>query len=307
MSISKQSIIRPSTLQQGDQIGIISTARKISEEELVFAKNILENWGLKIVFGNNLFQEYNQFAGTDVQRAADLQQMIDNPDIKAIICARGGYGTVRILDLVDFSGFQANPKWIAGYSDVTALHSTLHNLNITSLHSTMPINFSNNTNNSLESLKQALFGNPMSYSFPRYDLNRIGHAKGKVVGGNLSIIYSLLGSNSDINTDGKILFLEDLDEYLYHVDRMMMNLKRNGKLSKLAGLLIGGMNDMNDNTIPFGKSAVEIIAESVSEYDYPVAFNFPAGHIDNNNTIMFGETASLIVENISSFSYEQKS
>ena len=222
--------------------------------------------------------------------------MIDNPDIKAIICARGGYGTVRILDLIDFSDLKANPKWIAGYSDVTALHSTLHNLNITSLHSTMPVNFSDNTKTSLESLKQTLFGNLISYNFPRHKLNRIGHTKGKVVGGNLSIIYSLLGSNTDINTDGKILFLEDLDEYLYHVDRMMMNLKRNGKLSKLAGLIVGGMSNMNDNTIPFGKSAIEIIAESVSEYDYPVAFNFPAGHIDNNNTIILGQNANLTID-----------
>ena len=296
MSISKQSIIRPSALQKGDQIGIISTARKISKKELKFAKNTLEYWGLKVVFGNNLFQEYNQFAGSDLQRSADLQQMIDNPDIKAIICARGGYGTVRILDFIDFSDLKANPKWIAGYSDVTALHSTLHNLNITSLHSTMPINFSDNTKTSLESLKQTLFGNLISYNFPRHKLNRIGHTKGKVVGGNLSIIYSLLGSNTDINTDGKILFLEDLDEYLYHVDRMMMNLKRNGKLSKLAGLIVGGMSNMNDNTIPFGKSAIEIIAESVSEYDYPVAFNFPAGHIDNNNTIILGQNANLTID-----------
>ena len=296
MNIIKQSTIRPSKLQQGDQIGIISTARKINKKELVFAKNTLENWGLKVVFGDNLFQEHNQFAGTDKQRAADLQQMIDNPKIKAIICARGGYGTVRILDLVDFCRLQVNPKWIAGYSDITALHSTLHNLNISSLHSTMPINFSNNTNNSLESLKQALFGNSISYNFQTNKLNRIGHAEGKIIGGNLSIIYSLLGSNSDINTDGKILFLEDLDEYLYHVDRMMINLKRNGKLRNLAGLLIGGMNDMNDNSIPFGKNAMEIIAESVSEYNYPIAFNFPAGHIKDNNTIVLGQTAKLVTK-----------
>lgn len=293
MSISTQSILRPETLRKGDQIGIISTARKISNEELIIAKETFVDWGLEVVFGENLFQEHHQFAGTDRQRAADLQWMINNPNIKAIICARGGYGTVRILDLVDFSELQANPKWIAGYSDITALHSTLHNLNISSLHSTMPINFSNNTNNSLQSLKQALFGNPISYSFPTNQLNRIGHTEGKVIGGNLSIIYSLLGSNSDINTDGKILFLEDLDEYLYHLDRMMMNLKRNGKLYNLAGLIIGGMSDMNDNTIPFGKSAMEIIAEAVSEYDYPVAFNFPAGHIDNNNAILLGQTAKL--------------
>ncbi len=296
MSISKQTIIRPSVLQKGDQIGIISTARKISKKELGFAKKTIEGWGLKVVFGNNLFEEYNQFAGTDLQRSTDLQQMIDNPAIKAIICARGGYGTVRILDLVDFSDFQANPKWIAGYSDVTALHSTLHNLNISSLHSTMPINFSGNTKNSLESLRQTLYGNLISYNFPRHELNRIGHTKGKVVGGNLSVLYSLLGSNADIDTDGKILFLEDLDEYLYHIDRMMTNLKRNGKLSKLAGLVIGGMNNMNDNTIPFGKNAMEIIAESVSEYNYPVAFNFPAGHIANNNTIILGQTTSLTID-----------
>ena len=294
MNIIKQSTIRPSKLQQGDQIGIISTARKINKKELVFAKNTLENWGLKAVFGDHLFQEHNQFAGTDKQRATDLQQMIDNPQIKAIICARGGYGTVRILDLVDFCRLQENPKWIAGYSDITALHSTLHNLNISSLHSTMPINFSNNTNNSLESLKKALFGNPISYNFQTNKLNRIGRAEGKIIGGNLSIIYSLLGSNSDINTDGKILFLEDLDEYLYHVDRMMINLKRNGKLRNLAGLLIGGMNDMNDNSIPFGKNAMEIIAESVSEYNYPIAFNFPAGHIKDNNTIVLGQTSKLV-------------
>ena len=297
MSTCDQSFIRPTNLQKGDQIGIISTARKISKEELEFSKNYLEHWGLKVVYGNNLFKKYNQFAGTDIQRAADLQQMMDNPDIKAIICARGGYGTVRILDLVDFSVLQKHPKWIAGYSDVTALHSTLHNLKITSLHSTMPVNFPNNTNNSLESLKQALFGNPISYNFPNSKLNRIGNSEGKVIGGNLSIIYSLLGSNSDINTDAKILFLEDLDEYLYHIDRMMMNLKRNGKLHNLAGLLVGEMSDMNDNIIPFGKNAMEIIAEIVSEYDYPVAFNFPAGHIKNNNTIILGQTAKLEMTN----------
>ena len=293
MNISKQSIIRPSNLKQGDQVGIISTARKISKEELSFAKKTIENWGLKVVFGKNIFEEYNQFAGKDLQRAFDLQEMIDNPKIKAIICARGGYGTVRILDLVDFSGLKANPKWITGFSDITALHSTLHNLNISSLHSTMPVNFQTNTNTSLESLKQALFGKPISYRFSSNKLNRIGNSEGKVVGGNLSIIYSLLGSSSDIKTYGKILFLEDLDEYLYHIDRMMINLKRNGKLNNLAGLIIGGMSDMNDNTIPFGKNAIEIIAETVSEYDYPVAFNFPAGHIKNNNTILLGQTAKL--------------
>lgn len=307
MSVSTQSIIRPAALQKGDQIGIISTARKISKEELAFAKNTFTDWGLEVVFGENLFQEHHQFAGTDEQRASDLQWMIDNPNIKAIICARGGYGTVRILDQINFSALQENPKWIAGYSDVTALHSALHNLRISSLHSSMPINFSSNSKKSLESLKNALLGNTLSYHFPKHELNRNGIAQGEVIGGNLSIIYSLLGSPSDINTDGKILFLEDLDEYLYHVDRMMMNLKRNGKLSNLAGLLIGGMSDMNDNAIPFGKSAVEIIAGAVSDYNYPLAFNFPAGHLDDNNTLVFGETANLVIESTCSLNYGKTS
>lgn len=307
MSVPTQSIIRPAALQKGDKIGIISTARKISKKELVFAKETFTDWGLEVVFGTNLFQEHHQFSGTDQQRASDLQWMINNPEIKAIICARGGYGTVRILDKIDFSTLQKNLKWIAGYSDVTALHSTLHNLEIPSLHSTMPINFSNNSESSLESLKKALFGQELSYHFPKHPLNRYGKEEGKVIGGNLSILYSLIGSESDINTEGKILFIEDLDEYLYHIDRMMMNLKRNGKLSKLAGLIVGSMNEMNDNPIPFGKTAEEIIAEAVDEYDYPVAFNFPAGHLDNNNTLVLGECANLVVEKTPTLRYGKTS
>lgn len=305
MNVLTQSIQRPLSLQKGDQIGLISTARKISKKELEYAKSLFSNWELKVVFGNHLFRKFNQFAGTDAQRTADLQSMIDNPEIKAIICARGGYGTVRILDRINFTSLQKNPKWIGGYSDVTALHSSLHNIGIASLHCSMPINFSNNSEASLESLKKALFGQKLFYQFPKHPLNRNGKTEGKVVGGNLSILYSLIGSESDINTEGKILFLEDLDEYLYHIDRMMMNLKRNGKLSKLAGLVVGSMSEMNDNAIPFGKTAVEIIAEAVAQYDYPVAFNFPAGHLDNNNTIVLGECAKLVVEKTSTLGYSK--
>ena len=307
MNAPTQSIQRPLSLIKGDQIGLISTARNISEEELEYAKNVFSNWGLKVVLGDHLFCKFHQFAGTDTQRAADLQNMIDNPEIKAIICARGGYGTVRILDLINFNALQKNPKWIGGYSDVTALHSSMHNIGIASLHCSMPINFLNNSEDSLESLKKALFGQKLSYQFPKHPLNRKGKTQGKVIGGNLSILYSLIGSKSDINTEGKILFLEDLDEYLYHIDRMMMNLKRNGKLSKLAGLIVGSMSEMKDNAIPFGKTALEIIAETVAEYDYPVAFNFPAGHLDNNNTLVLGECANLVVENTSNLCYDKTS
>ena len=280
-------------LNIGDKIGIISTARKISLEELKPSIKLLEEWGLKVVFGKNLFEEDNQFSGTVTQRSSDLQSMIDDDSIKAILCARGGYGTVQIIDKVDFSHLIKNPKWIIGYSDVTVLHSHLHQLGITSLHATMPINFEKNTPKALESLKSALFGLGNLTEIDHHHFNRFGKVEGEIVGGNLSILYSLLGSDSDINTDGKILFIEDLDEYLYHIDRIMMNLKRNGKLKNLKALIIGGMSDMNDNTIPFGKTAEEIILEYIKEFDFPVCFNFPAGHLDDNRTLVFGKECIL--------------
>jgi muramoyltetrapeptide carboxypeptidase len=282
-------------LNIGDKIGIISTARKISLEELKPSIKLLEEWGLKVVFGKNLFEEDNQFSGTVSQRSSDLQSMIDDDSIKAILCARGGYGTVQIIDKVDFSHLIKNPKWIIGYSDVTVLHSHLHQLGITSLHATMPINFEKNTPKALESLKSALFGLGNLTEIDHHHFNRFGKVEGEIVGGNLSILYSLLGSDSDINTEGKILFIEDLDEYLYHVDRIMMNLKRNGKLKNLKALIIGGMSDMNDNTIPLGKTAEEIILEYIKEFDFPVCFNFPAGHLDDNRCIRLGVKSVLEV------------
>ncbi|MGB0887160.1 MAG: S66 peptidase family protein [Vicingaceae bacterium] len=287
---------KPSSLKQGDKIVILSTARKISEKELEPAVNVFKSWGLEVVFGANLFQEEHQFAGTAEQRASDFQVALDDEDVRAIICARGGYGTVKIIDEIDFSNFKTNPKWVVGYSDVTVLHNHINqNFKIETLHATMPINFSTNSQESLESLKKTLFGSELNYDFDKHQLNRNGVGKGKVVGGNLSILYSLTGTNSQLNTAGKILFLEDLDEYIYHIDRMMLNLKRAGILADLAGLIVGGMSDMNDNTIPFGKTAKEIIKEAVAEYNYPVCFDFPAGHIDDNRTLIMGREAELIV------------
>ena len=280
-------------LNIGDKIGIISTARKISFEELKPSIKLLEEWGLKVVFGKNLFEEDNQFSGTVAQRSSDLQSMIDDDSIKAILCARGGYGTVQIIDKVDFSHLIKNPKWIIGYSDVTVLHSHLHQLGITSLHATMPINFEKNTPKALESLKSALFGLGNLTEINHHHFNRFGKVEGEIVGGNLSILYSLLGSGSDINTDGKILFIEDLDEYLYHIDRMMMNLKRNGMLGDLKGLIVGGMSNMNDNSIPFGKTAEQIILEYTKDYDFPICFGFPAGHLFDNRSVRLGVNSVL--------------
>ena len=288
-------MIFPEKLKIGDKIGIISTARKITLNELDPAIKTIESWELKVELGSNLFKVDNQFSGTIEQRSTDLQTMIDDDSIKAILCARGGYGTVQIIDNIDFSKLKNNPKWIVGYSDVTVLHSHLNKLGIASLHATMPINFKTNAKESLASLKNGLFGNENNILCGPHPFNKLGKVEGEVVGGNLSILYSLLGSDSDINTEGKILFIEDLDEYLYHVDRIMMNLKRNGKLKNIKALIIGGMSDMNDNTIPFGKTAEEIILEYIKEFDFPVCFNFPAGHLDGNRCIRLGGKSVLEV------------
>lgn len=286
-------MIIPPKLKKGDTIGIVSTARKISLAELKPAINIIESWGLQIKLGANLFEEENQFAGNILQRTSDLQSMIDDESIKAVLCARGGYGTVQIIDQIDFSKLIKNPKWIIGYSDVTVLHSHLNNLGVATMHATMPINFLTNTKQALESMKHTLFANTSILEYDTHPFNKLGIAEGEIVGGNVSILYSLLGSNSDINTDGKILFIEDLDEYLYHIDRMMMNLKRNGKFEKLRAMIVGGMNHMNDNDIRFGKSAEQIILEHTKEYNFPICFGFPAGHLDDNRAILLGTKSKV--------------
>jgi len=304
MGINKAHKIALPKLKKGDKIGIISTARKINIEELKYAIELIESWGLKVVLGKTIGASQDQYAGDDTLRSEDLQYMLDKADINAILCARGGYGTVRIIDDLDFSNFIKQPKIIAGFSDVTVLHSHLHNMNAPTLHSSMPISFKSNTKESIESLKKALFGENSDISCDGHSLNRKGKAKGQIIGGNLSILYSLIGTPSDIDTKGKILFIEDLDEYLYHIDRMMTSLKRSGKLKSIKGLIVGGMTKMNDNTIPFGKTAEQIIFEAVSDYNYPVCFNFPAGHIDHNLTLKFGEDVQLDVGETTTLHYE---
>lgn len=287
---------RPPYLKQGDRIGLISPARKIASQEVKVAVKLLQKWGLEPVFGRHIFSSHHQFGGSDAERASDVQEFLDDYNVKGILSTRGGYGSVRIIDKLDFSKFKVHPKWLIGYSDITVFHSHIHQvLGIETIHATMPINFPSDfvENQTTSSLKQALFGELEAYHLTNCQILREGRTNAPLVGGNLSMLYSLAGSSSDINTDGKILFIEDLDEYLYHIDRMMMNLKRSGKLNHLKALVIGGMNDMNDNTIPYGQSAKEIIWETVKEYDYPVIFDFPSGHIEPNMALYLGRYIDL--------------
>jgi muramoyltetrapeptide carboxypeptidase len=289
-------MLQPPYLKKGDKIGIVAPARRINFDEVQPSMKLFHKWGLEVDLGTHIFGTENQFAGSDSQRLADFQQMLDDPSMRAIICARGGYGTVRIIDKLDFTGFCKIPKWIVGYSDITVLHSHIHkHFGIETLHSVMPVNIkeSDFTNDSVESLRKALFGEKLFYSKPITFHFKTGLSEGILTGGNLSILYSLMGTASEVDTTGKILFLEDVDEYLYHIDRMMMTLKRAGKLSNLNGLIVGGMDRMNDNEIPFGKTPNEIIAEKVAEFNYPVCYDFPAGHGEINLAMILGRRIRL--------------
>lgn len=289
-------IIVPPYLKEGDTVGILCTARFIDKNELTASIDLLESWGLKVKLGKTIGKRVDQMGGSDEEKIADFQSMIEDASINCIWCARGGYGTVRIVDRIDFQALLQKPKWLVGFSDITVLHSHLQQeLNLSSLHAMLCSTVSKSNEASVISLKDALFGKRLKYSCAPNQLNRSGDAIGKLCGGNLSVLYSLLGSKSDIDTNGKILFLEDLDEYLYHVDRMMMALKRAGKLDSLAGLIVGGMTKMNDNEIPFGSSAEEIIAEHTASYNYPVCFAFPSGHQAENLSLKMGASAHLSV------------
>lgn len=298
-SLIFESMQQPRPLKKGDSITLLSTARKISPPELQAFVDCAEGWGLKVNFADNLFGEYHQFAGSIDQRVADLQNALDDENCKAIFCARGGYGTVQLIDKIDFAKFQQQPKWIVGYSDVTVLHNHINqNFGIESLHAIMPFEFKETANKeAIHSLQKALFSEEYSIDFipEEHSILPKSEISAPIVGGNLSILYSLSGSKSQINTAGKWLFIEDLDEYLYHIDRMMMNLKRSGLFQGCIGILVGGMSDMNDNTIPYGQTAKEIILENTKALNIPVIFGFPAGHIHRNLAITFNRKTSLLI------------
>jgi muramoyltetrapeptide carboxypeptidase len=292
---SQKKMITPTYLQKGDTVAIVSTARKNIDDNLKPTIDLLEGWGLTVKLGKTIGLDYYQLAGTDEQRTEDFQEQMDNPNIKAIWCVRGGYGTVKIIDKLDFTKFKQNPKWIIGFSDVTVLHGHLNRMGIESLHATMPVAIPRATDEAKNSLCAALFGEKLQYTLECDALNHKGKAKGELVGGNLSILYSLLGSESAIDCADKILFIEDLDEYLYHVDRMMMNLKRNGCLQSLKGIIVGAMTEMKDNEIPWGRNALEIIEDIVKGLNIPIIYNFPAGHIRDNRALIFGRQVSMDV------------
>lgn len=279
---------KPPYLKEGDTIALVCTARKFTPEEAQPAIELLESWDLKVKLGKTIGLDNFQLGGSDTERVNDFQTMLDDDSIQGIWCARGGYGTVRIIDKINFSKFIKNPKWIMGFSDVTVLHSHIHNLGIATLHSIMPFSVPKAIETAKESMRKVLFGENITYEIRSSSYNKKGKTNGVLVGGNLSILYSLLGSKSSINTENKILYIEDLDEYLYHIDRMMMNLKRNGYFDKVRGIIVGGMTDMHDNQIPFGRNATEIILDSTQEFDIPVCFDFPAGHLSDNRALILG-------------------
>jgi muramoyltetrapeptide carboxypeptidase len=290
----------PPYLQKGDTIGIVAPAGFMPIETIQACIETLDSWGYTVEMGTTTHSDsQNYFSGTDDERLADLQRMMDDKNIKAILCARGGYGISRIIDRLNFKQLVKNPKWIIGFSDITVLHSHLNcNYRIASLHAPMAAAFNGGEFNSsyIQSLKKALQGEPMQYQCSPHQLNREGAVNGELIGGNLCRLAHLIGTDSDIKTKNKILFLEDVGEYLYNVDRLMVQLKRAGKLDKLAGLIVGGFTDSKDTERPYGKTVYEIIYKHVEEFEYPVCFSFPVSHEKENYALKVGVKHRLTIE-----------
>ena len=292
-------MIKPDNLNAGDRIWFVSPAGKVQKDKILSGTRLLEKVGFDLVFGDHVFDQHFQFAATDADRLSDLQQAFDDPLCKAIICSRGGYGTIRIADQLDLTSFRKNPKWVVGFSDITVLHALLQKEGFCSIHGAMPgfyLKDEQPTESYFELLK-TLKGERNTIDILPHQFNQKGHASGQLIGGNLSILYSLLGTPLEPETEGKILFIEDLAEYLYHLDRMMHSLKLARKLENLNGLIVGGFSDMKDNEAPFGQTALEIIRDVVKDYNYPVCFEFPAGHIDRNLPLIMGANYTLTIDN----------
>lgn len=287
----------PPYLKPGDTIGLICPAGFMSLEDVQACTDILHNWGFKVKVGATVGKETgNYFSGTDLERLEDLQQMLDDKDIQAILCARGGYGLSRIVDHINFKKFKKEPKWIIGYSDVTVLHAHISsNFNIATMHAPMAAAFKDGLDDNpfLRALKWVLLGKNSKYSIPSHPFNKTGEVTAKLTGGNLCLLAHLTGSSSEVQTKDKILFFEDIGEYLYNIDRMMMQLKRSGKLKALAGLIVGGFTELKDTARPFGATAEEIIRDAIAEYDYPVCFGFPVGHAKENYPLKIGVNYTL--------------
>ena len=306
---TNMKLTKPAYLQKGDMIAIVAPAGILKNRKHVIdkAKELAESWGLKVVIGKHVFTQANHFAGTDEQRCQDFQEALDNPEVKAIWSARGGYGSVRILDQLDFSKFKENPKWIIGYSDITAFHNHVHNLGVETLHAMMGTSMQDDPvdiTETIETFRKALFGEQLKYTIKSSKENRKGTAEGVLVGGNIAILASMLGSDSQLNTDGKILFIEEIGEYKYAIDRMLQSLKRAGYFNKVKGIIVGDMTKIRKNTTPWGSSIEQLILDIVPN-NIPVLFGFPAGHEPDNRALIMGRTVKLsVTDRLSSVSFK---
>ena len=286
----------PRYLMPNDQIRIVSPSGNIEPKYIVGAKKTLSSWELNVTEGKFARTKYGRFAGTEAQRIADLQEALDDPSVNAILCSRGGYGVAQIIDKLDFSTFAKSPKWLIGFSDITILHNAISNLGVASIHGIMAKHLTQFSPNSIhvQKCREILFGQMPTYVVPKHRLNKVGIGQGKLIGGNLSVLIGLRGSQFDLDYKNNILFIEDIAERPYHIDRMMQNLRFSGALAQLSGLVVGQFSDCDEDPL-MKKSVAQIIASAVSEYDYPVCFNFPAGHVDNNFPLKLGETVQFEV------------
>ncbi len=297
-------MIQPAPLKKGDLIYITAPAKSIDEASVSFAKNFFETQDFRVEISKHCFGTFNYFSGTDEERAADLQAGIDHPEAKAIVCARGGYGCVRIVDQLQWANMLREPKWLIGFSDITVFHHRLFKLGVQSIHGTMPLNFEKNSPEALQTLVEAMTGTQKPLIWNGNPNNRIGKANGKLIGGNLSILYSLIATSDAYFFEGNILFLEDLAEHYYHLDRMFFSLRKSGILDRISGLIIGGMTDMEDTTIAFGMTTEQIVLQHFQFRKIPIAFDIPSGHIDDNRALIVGAEVELVVENaLSTLSY----